>query len=357
MLHCVIMAGGSGTRFWPQSRKHQPKQLLNIVGEKTMIRATVERVLPLIPFDRMLVVTGGSHEEKIRAQLPEIDSNSVVAEPIGRNTAPCIALAAYKLRKIDPEGVMAALPADHLIGQEREFIKALQSAYNMALETQSLITFGVIPDRPETGYGYIQRGEVVSENDGFQAYKALRFVEKPDLKTAQSYLAKGDYLWNSGMFVWKISTIIEAFERYLPALSRAMENVAPALNTDAEAEAVNQLYEELPDISIDYGILERSEHVLVIPIDVGWNDVGSWTSLQNVWNTDEDGNAVKGQTLSLRSSGCVVSSPQKLTALVGVQDLIIVDTPDAILVCRKDSAQDIKQLQILLRERGYQGLL
>ncbi len=357
MLHCVIMAGGSGTRFWPQSRKHQPKQLLNIVGEKTMIRATVERVLPLIPFDRMLVVTGGSHEEKIRAQLPEIDSNSVVAEPIGRNTAPCIALAAYKLRKIDPEGVMAALPADHLIGQEREFIKALQSAYNMALETQSLITFGVIPDRPETGYGYIQRGEVVAENDGFQAYKALRFVEKPDLKTAQSYLAKGDYLWNSGMFVWKISTIIEAFERYLPALSRAMENVAPALNTDAEAEAVNQLYEELPDISIDYGILERSEHVLVIPIDVGWNDVGSWTSLQNVWNTDEDGNAVKGQTLSLRSSGCVVSSPQKLTALVGVQDLIIVDTPDAILVCRKDSAQDIKQLQILLRERGYQGLL
>lgn len=357
MLHCVIMAGGSGTRFWPQSRKHQPKQLLNIVGEKTMIRATVERVLPLIPFDRMLVVTGGSHEDKIRAQLPEIDSNSVVAEPIGRNTAPCIALAAYKLRKIDPEGVMAALPADHLIGQEREFIKALQSAYNMALETQSLITFGVIPDRPETGYGYIQRGEVVAENDGFQAYKTLRFVEKPDLKTAQSYLAKGDYLWNSGMFVWKISTIIEAFERYLPALSRAMENVAPALNTDAEADAVNQLYEELPDISIDYGILERSEHVLVIPIDVGWNDVGSWTSLQNVWNTDEDGNAVKGQTLSLRSSGCVVSSPQKLTALVGVQDLIIVDTPDAILVCRKDSAQDIKQLQILLRERGYQGLL
>ncbi len=357
MLHCLIMAGGSGTRFWPQSRKHRPKQLLNIVGEKTMIRATVDRVSPVIPFDRILIVTGGSHEDKIRAQLPEIATTSIVAEPFGRNTAPCIALAAYKLRKIDPDGVMAALPADHLIGKENDFVKALESAYHIAYQTEQLITFGIVPDRPETGYGYIQTGEIVSEKDGLKAFKVIRFVEKPELKTAQSYLARGDYLWNSGMFVWKISTIVAAFERYLPAISRAMEKIEADLNTEREAETVNRLYEELPDISIDYGIMERSDDVLVIPVDVGWNDVGSWTSLQDVWNTDENGNAIKGETLSLRSSGCVVSSPLKLTALVGVQDLIVVDTPDAILVCRKDSAQDIKQLQILLKERGYQGLL
>lgn len=357
MLHCLIMAGGSGTRFWPQSRRHQPKQLLNIVGDKTMIRATVERVSPLVPFDRMLVVTGGSHEEKIRAQLPEMSGNAIVAEPVGRNTAPCIALAAYKLRKIDPDGVMAVLPADHLIVKESEFIKALESAYHVAYQNEHLITFGIVPDRPETGYGYIQRGDLVAENGDFKAYRVIRFVEKPELKIAQAYLAKGDYLWNSGMFVWKISTIIAAFERYLPSVSRAMETIEADLNTDKEAAAINKLYEELPELSIDYGIMERAEDVVVIPIDVGWNDVGSWTSLQDVWNTDEDGNAVKGQTLSLRSSGCVVSSPQKLTALVGVQDLIIVDTPDAILVCRKDNAQDIKQLQILLKERGYHGLL
>lgn len=357
MLHCLIMAGGSGTRFWPQSRRHQPKQLLNIVGDKTMIRATVERVSPLVPFDRMLVVTGGSHEEKIRAQLPEMSGNAIVAEPVGRNTAPCIALAAYKLRKIDPDGVMAVLPADHLIVKESEFIKALESAYHVAYKNEHLITFGIVPDRPETGYGYIQRGDLVAENGDFKAYRVIRFVEKPELKIAQAYLAKGDYLWNSGMFVWKISTIIAAFERYLPSVSRAMETIEADLNTDKEAAAINKLYEELPELSIDYGIMERAEDVVVIPIDVGWNDVGSWTSLQDVWNTDEDGNAVKGQTLSLRSSGCVVSSPQKLTALVGVQDLIIVDTPDAILVCRKDNAQDIKQLQILLKERGYHGLL
>lgn len=357
MLHCVIMAGGSGTRFWPQSRKHRPKQLLNIVGEKTMIRATVERVLPIISFDRILVVTGGSHEEKIRAQLPEIANTSIVAEPVGRNTAPCIALAAYKLRKTEPDAVMAALPADHLIGREDEFVKALDSAYHIALETEQLITFGIIPDRPETGYGYIQRGAAIAEKDGLRAFKVVRFVEKPDLKTAQAYLKRDDYLWNSGMFVWKVSTIIAALERYLPAVSRAMEKIEDDLNTEREAAVINSLYEELPDISIDYGIMERAEEVLVIPIDVGWNDVGSWTSLQDVWNTDEDGNAVKGEALSLRSSGCVVSSPQKLTALVGVQDLIVVDTPDAILVCRKDSAQDIKQLQKLLKERGYQGLL
>ena len=356
-LYSVIMAGGSGVRFWPQSRRRRPKQLLKIVGEKTMIRATIDRVIPVTSPDRIMVVTGAHHEENIRKQIPELPANSVVAEPIGRNTAPCVALAAYKIAKQDPGSVMLVLPADHLITKEDEFISVLKAATQLASETGDLLTFGVVPDRPETGYGYIHVGSEVTQFDGLKAHRVERFVEKPDIKTARAYLSMGNYLWNSGMFIWKVSSIIEAFQRYLPVVSRAMEKLIPVLNTTDESRALSEIYESLPDISIDYGIMERADNVLVIPVDFGWNDVGSWTSLQDVWKTDEEGNAVKGKILSLNAKGCVVSSPQKLAALVGVEDLIIVDTPDAILVCRKDKAQDIKQLQELLKKHGYQGLL
>ncbi len=356
-VHTVIMAGGSGVRFWPQSRRHRPKQLLNIVGEKTMIRATVDRVIPLTPIDKIMIVTGVHHSEKIHKQIPEMPENSIVAEPVGRNTAPCVALAAYKLAKRDPEAVMVVLPADHLITKEEEFRSVLRDAAKLAADTGDLITFGIIPDRPETGYGYIQLGPMIAEFGGLKAHRVERFVEKPDLITAQSYLQHGDYLWNSGMFIWKVSSIVNALQRYLPVVSKAMESLTPFLDTPDEPKAIAEVYESLPDISIDYGVMERADNVLVVPVDVGWNDVGSWTSLQDVWNTDEEGNAIKGKFLSLNAKGCVVSSPQKLTALVGVEDLIVVDTPDAILVCRKDKAQDIKQLQQLLVKHGYQGLL
>jgi mannose-1-phosphate guanylyltransferase len=356
-LYAVIMAGGSGVRFWPQSRRHRPKQFLNIVGEKTMIRATVDRMTPVTPIDRIMIVTGVRHSENIHNQIPEISEESIVAEPVGRNTAPCVALAAYKLAKKDPDAVMVVLPADHLIMKEKEFQSVLKAAAKLAADTGDLLTFGIIPDRPETGYGYIQLGQLIAEFNGLKAHRVERFVEKPDLKTAQSYLKHGDYLWNSGMFIWKVSSIINAFQRYLPVVSKAIESLTPFLDTPDESKAIAEVYESLPDISIDYGVMERADNVLVVPIDVGWNDVGSWTSLQDVWNTDEEGNAIKGKFLSLDAKGCVVSSPQKLTALVGVEDLIVVDTPDAILVCRKDKAQDIKQLQQLLVKHGYHGLL
>jgi len=356
-VHTVIMAGGSGVRFWPQSRRHRPKQLLNIVGEKTMIRATVDRVIPVTPIDKIMIVTGVHHSEKIHKQIPEMPENSIVAEPVGRNTAPCVALAAYKLAKRDPEAVMVVLPADHLITKEEEFRSILRDAAKLAADTGDLITFGIIPDRPETGYGYIQLGPMIAEFGGLKAHRVERFVEKPDLITAQSYLQHGDYLWNSGMFIWKVSSIVNALQRYLPVVSKAMESLTPFFDTPDEPKAIAEVYESLPDISIDYGVMERADNVLVVPVDVGWNDVGSWTSLQDVWNTDEEGNAIKGKFLSLNAKGCVVSSPLKLTALVGVEDLIVVDTPDAILVCRKDKAQDIKQLQQLLVKHGYQGLL
>ncbi len=357
MLYAVIMAGGSGTRFWPQSRQSKPKQLLKIAGEKTMVRATAERVLPEIPFDRIMVVTAEVYAQEIRNELPELSGDMLVAEPRGRNTAPCIALAAYKLLKKDPEAVMAVLPADHVIADEDTFRKALRTASEIAAGGDHLITFGIVPNRPETGYGYIEAGDKVMELDPAPAFMARRFVEKPDEQRAEEYVRKGNFLWNSGMFVWKVGTIIKNFEKYLPKVSEAVARIEPYFGTDREAKATAEAYESMDGISIDYGIMEKASNVLVIPIDVGWNDVGSWASLHEVWTNDHDGNIILGELIALAASGCVVSSPHKLTALIGVEDLVVVDTPDALLVCRKDKAQDVRKLQELLKQKGYAKLL
>ncbi len=357
MIHGVIMAGGSGTRFWPESRKNRPKQLLRITGRSTMIRATVERVLPEIPFQRIMVVTGIVHAEEIRNQIPELSEGMIVAEPVGKNTAPCIALAAYKLMKADPHAIMAVLPADHLIQKEAEFLEALTLGAEVASEGDHLLTFGIVPNRPETGYGYIQLGAAEREIGTTKFYKVRRFVEKPDRAKAEAYLASGNFMWNSGMFIWHVRTIIQAFETYLPAISKVMEAVSPALNTPDESAAVVEAYAAVESISIDYGIMEKADNVLTVPIDVGWSDVGSWASLDEVWECDAGGNVAKGQCVLIDSRRCVVSSPAKLATLIGLDDLIVVDTPDALLVCRKDRAQDVRKLQDRLKELGYEGLL
>jgi mannose-1-phosphate guanylyltransferase len=357
MLHCVIMAGGSGTRFWPQSRRTRPKQLLAITGNKTMIRATVDRILPIVPSDRIMIVAGDACADQIREQISELAPESMVSEPIGRNTAPCIALAAYKLAKEDKDAVMAVLPADHLIGSEQAFREILKSACDAAVMGEFLITLGIVPDRPETGYGYIEMGTRVLTVNGTEVFHVNRFVEKPDPATAAHYIQQGNYMWNSGMFIWKVSSILKAFEEYLPSVCRVLDSIAPQLNTPEEPDALKRVYSELESISIDYGIMEKAQKVLMIPMDVQWNDVGTWSSLHGVWPDDEKGNALNGSALCLGSERCVVSSPHKLTILMGVKDLIVVDTPDALLVCRKDSAQDIKKLQELLAEHGYEDLL
>ncbi len=356
-LYAVIMAGGSGTRFWPQSRKSRPKQLLTITGSKTMIRATADRIAPKIPSERILVVAGKFCADAIRAELPELPTDRIIAEPLGRNTAPCIALAAYKLAKIDPDAIMAVLPADHIIGKDLVFRDALDLAYDAAAQGDHLITFGIVPDRPETGYGYIERGDSAYYIGHSTVFRVKNFVEKPDRENAQRYLAAGTYFWNSGMFVWKVSAIIEAFRRYLPSVSKLMEEYMDRLNTADEPAALDEMYERLENVSIDYGIMEKHDAVLVIPLDCGWNDVGAWSSLHGVWGDDSEGNAVEGYALCLNSNGNVISSPHKLATLIGVEDLIVVDTPDALLVCKKNSAQDVKELQKLLAERGYENLL
>lgn len=357
MIHAVIMAGGSGTRFWPESRRNRPKQLLAIDGDRTMIRATVERILPIVPFGRMMVVTGVAHADLVRDQLPELPAELVVVEPQGRNTAPCIALAAYKLKKINPTGIMAVLPADHLIGREKAFLEALSVGAAAARSGHHLLTFGIVPDRPETGFGYVKLGSAYNKLGSSTIFKVERFVEKPDRATAESYLADGTYMWNSGMFIWSVSAIIEAFQKYLPELSTAMEDITPFLNTSKESDAIARVYENIEAVSIDYGIMERADNVLSIPIDVAWNDVGSWGSLEDVWGKDECGNACKGTVIFCDSAGCIVSSPSKIATIIGTTDLIVVDTPDALMICRKDKAQDVRRLQEILRERGYDRLL
>lgn len=357
MMYAVIMAGGSGTRFWPQSRKNKPKQLLNISGEKTMIRATVERILPEIPFDRIMVVTGEAHAAELKNQVPELAGEMIVVEPSGRNTAPCIALAAYKLQKIDPEGVMVVLPADHLIMKEKEFRRNVMTGAKAVNKGNYLLTFGIVPNRPETGYGYIKLGPQESSFDFVEVFRVATFVEKPNLATARKYVASGEYVWNSGMFIWKISDIVKAIETYLPTLGNAMHTIVHAFNTTEEPSAVKRVYDRLDSISLDYGIMEKADNVLCIPIDVGWDDVGSWASLGDVWGRDDLDNASKGEVVGIDTKNCIVLSPHKLAALIGVEDLIVVDTPDALMICRKDKAQDVKKLQEVLKLKGYDHLL
>jgi len=353
----MLLAGGSGTRFWPESRIVRPKQLLRIIGERTMIQATADRVAPLIPFERMMVVCGFAHKEEIRFQLGSIPQRMIVVEPQGLNTAPCIALGTYKLANQDPEAVITVLPADHTIGKEAEFLSLMDIAHRVAMEGEWLITFGILPMSPETGYGYIQYSDVAKTVDSQPLFRVKRFVEKPDLQKATEYIAQGNYLWNSGMFVWQAKTIIRAFETYLPRLAHAMEKVVPHFDTPREAQAVLDAYETISSVSIDYGIMEKASNVLVMPADVEWNDVGAWNSLEKIWEKDQDGNAFRGHLISLQSGSCIVSSMKKLTALIGVEDLIVVDTADALLVCRKDRAQEVKNLQELLKIQGYQELL
>jgi len=357
MLYAVIIAGGSGTRFWPESRRKKPKQLLRIAGDRSLLRTTVERVLGLVSMERIMIVTIEEQCEQIRDEIPELGDVGLVVEPYGRNTAPCIALAAFKLAARDPHAVMLVLPADHIIGEVSEFIACAKFAADIGQEYGALVTFGIQPTRPETGYGYIKIGEKVFGSGDRAAHRVDRFVEKPDRQTAAHYLAGGDYLWNSGMFLWNVSTILDAFKEHLPDIYLGMNEISHRLNTTQEREVVSKVYPSFPSVSIDNGIMEIARNVLVIPLRVPWNDVGSWPALHEVWETDASGNSARGDVIQIGSKNCVVSAGSRLVTLLGVNDLVVVETPDAVLVCHKDSAQDIKRLQSVLVERGYEHLL
>jgi len=346
MIWAVIMAGGKGTRLWPQSRECQPKQLWEIIDGKSMLQDTVARVSPVIDPAHILIITCEPLYQPILEQLPHLPTRNIILEPMGRSTAPCVGLAALYIN--DPEACMVILPSDHVVRDQEEFRRVLRQAVEVATEGDNLVTFGILPTAPETGFGYIQRGTELRP----EVYKVRKFTEKPDYPTAQHFLASGEYYWNSGMFVWKVSTLITMIERYVPNLHQGLLRIKPTIGTPAEYQVITDVFETLQSISIDYGIMEKAETTYVIPGDFGWNDVGSWGSLPEVWGVNQEGNTSKGQVIALESSGNIVYHDHGLTALIGVQDLIVVTVGKTVLVCAKDQAQKVKDVVEQLEAQG-----
>lgn len=320
-----------------------------------MIQLTISRIKPLIPFENILIVTNKEQAPLIKEHLPQIKPENILAEPCGRNTAPALALASAYLLSKDQDSIMVVLTADHLIQKQYAFLSLLNEGTKMACKDEYLITLGIRPTFPETGYGYIQAGDKLE--DSIIGYKAKRYVEKPDKKTAEEYLRDGRYLWNSGMFIWETQTFWNALERFLPDIYLPFCQLKDAFDTPNYMETAENIYKNLEPISVDYGIMEKSDKVIVIPANIGWNDVGSWTALDKIMKKGEDGNIIIGRHLGIDSKNIIAYSHKKLITTLGIKDLIIVDTEDALLVCHKDRAQEIKNIVSLLEKRGMDEYL
>lgn len=353
-MYAVIMAGGSGTRFWPLSRAKMPKQLLKIGGIDTLIQETVGRVLPLIPKENIFVVTNHGLADDIDRQLSARFDGSwaanIIIEPQARNTAPALGLAALHIRRMDPDAIMVVLSADHSIRKTEEFLSMIKTA-GAAAKKDYLVTLGIKPNRPETGFGYIKAGEPCEGQGIAGVCKVEAFVEKPSLETAKEYLRQGMYFWNSGMFIWKTSTFLAEMKKLQPVLYQGLMDIQESIGSDKEATVVAQVFKKLDSISIDYAIMEKTGRAAVIPADIEWSDVGSWSALDEVSDRDASGNILSGNVIDFGSKDSIVYAEKRLVATIGLHDLIVVDTPDATLVCSKDRAQDVKKVVEELKKR------
>ena len=347
-MHAVIIAGGSGTRFWPKSRENLPKQLLNISGQGTLIQNTVGRISPVIPVENIWVITNEQHAFETCYQLKKMGfpPSQLLTEPIARNTAAAIGYSAKILSQRNPDAIMAVFPADHVITTIEPFLKLLKQAETIANENH-LVTLGIKPTSPETGYGYIKQGKAIEEN----SFKVDRFIEKPDKLTAEKYLKEGSYYWNSGIFVWKVSTLLNEISLYLPKLHEQLEeltsNTAPIKGKypyQKLSESGKKIFHSLESVSIDHGVMEKSTNVAVLPAEIGWNDVGTWTSLAEISKNDSHGNVINGNVVSVENSDSIIQAENRLVATLGLKGIIVVDTPDALLVCPKERAQDVKKI-------------
>ncbi|MCQ1529024.1 mannose-1-phosphate guanylyltransferase [Lutispora saccharofermentans] len=350
MNYALIMCGGSGSRFWPKSRKAYPKQFLNPLGPDTMLQSTFSRIRNLIPIENIYVVTNKNYVDIIREQLPELGEDNLIVEPMQKETATCIGHSAVRLMKKDSEAVMVVLPSDHHIENENAFITTLQQGMLIAENSKHLITIGVKPTRPETAYGYIQIGKKIDEEWPIDTYKVRRFTEKPNKEKAAEFIEDGRYLWNSGMFIWKASSLLKQYKKHLPEIYESLKAIRDGLGTDNEFSILEEEYEKIEGISIDYGIMEKSKDVYVIECNFGWDDIGNWTAMERYMERDEWGNQTKGIFFQMDSRDCIVCGEKRLIAAIGVNDLIIVDTDDVLLICRRERDQDIKELLSKLGE-------
>ena len=340
--YCVIMAGGIGSRFWPMSRTARPKQFLDILGTgETLLQQTFNRLKKLCPEKNIYIVTNDSYEALVLEQLKGISKSQVLCEPSRKNTAPCIAYANYKIATQNPNATILVAPADHLILKEEEFLRVANIALNYAENNDCLVTLGITPTRPDTGYGYIQ----FIEEEGNEIKKVKTFTEKPNLELAKEFIQSGDFTWNSGMFVWNLKSIQNAFESHLPTITQLFEEQKAAFNTSEEVKAITSIYAQCKNISIDYGIMEKSKNVYVMSADIGWSDLGTWGSIYTHLPHDERENAVVGKNVMLyESEGNIINVPKdKLVVLQGLKDYIVVEADNILLVCKKEDEQQIKQ--------------
>lgn len=344
MLCALIMAGGKGTRFWPLSTEEKPKQFLNLIGNDTMIQMTVKRILPIIPIDRIFVCTGERYVNLVKEQLPALPERNIIVEPEGRNTAPCIALSTFVIERYYKNSTIAVLPSDHLIKDEEEFRNALLLANNfIENKGDSILTLGMKPDRPETGYGYIKFGENIIQN----IKKVDMFVEKPNLETAKRYLNEGNYLWNGGMFLWKSDYIIKEIKKHIPDTYEALHSIGNIAESGLQ-EYINRNYYRTDSISIDYAVLEKSKNIYVIPSEIGWDDIGTWKAIERYKAKDSNDNIVNTNTKIINSTSNMIVNNTKKVVMIGIENVMVVETEEATFIVNKEYMDNLKDYQNLI---------
>lgn len=347
--YVAIMAGGVGSRFWPGSREAYPKQFLDMLGVgKSLLRLTFERFLPICPASNIFIVTNAAYKNLILEQIPELTDNQILCEPSRNNTAPCVAWTAFKLAALDPEANFVIAPSDHIVLKENAFLEKIQTALNFSAQHDALLTLGIQPSRPDTGYGYIQFGE--EADAGIR--KVLRFAEKPNLPTAEQYVESGEYLWNAGIFIWRAESILKAYKILAPEIYAILEKGRDVYNTPEEQGFIDAAYPTTPNISVDFAIMENAANVFTLPAEFGWSDLGTWASLHAEYPKDENGNALQGNIIALDTHDTLVRIPEgKIAVIKDLHDYIIVDTPDALLIYPKSKEQEVKQVTTLVKEK------
>jgi mannose-1-phosphate guanylyltransferase len=356
--YLIIMAGGIGSRFWPFSRSHHPKQFHDVLGVgRSMLQVTVDRFMGVCPPENVFVVTNRDYTHLVQEHLPDLPADQILGEPIGRNTAPCIAYASYRIAQRDPKATIIVSPADHAVLREDEFRRLIRIAVDAARESDVLITLGIQPSRPDTGYGYIQFVDDRAHSlHGGLLHKVKTFTEKPNLELAKMFVDSGDFLWNSGLFVWRADVIMNAFRHYLGDIAEVFEEGASRLGTPQEADFIDEAYSRCRNISIDYGVMEKADNVYVLPADFGWSDLGTWDSMHRIGNHDENNNVVDGDAILYDTTGCVIKTPpERLVVVQGLEDFIVAEYDNVLLICKRSEEQRVKEFMADVKAKKGAG--